>query len=214
MHQATISIEDDTAYAAATAGNDAVIELWCNEHCDLLHVRGPADGAVEYVSERVGVRDRLREGDEQLVVTEDCLQQHEEGYIETYVRRHGCLLLPPLRYQDGAKRVRVLALDGERLSGFFRDLNDDYDVDVAATHAVSAPVSGSPLLRLGAFDPDLSARQREVLLAAWEAGYYEIPREVTTEELAAEFGLDRRTVEDHVRRAERKLVDALAEHLA
>lgn len=213
MHQATIRIEDDTAYASATADNDAVIELWCNEHCDLLHVLGPADDAIEHVSRQVGVRDRIREGDEQLIITKDCLKQHEEGYIETYVQRHDCLLLPPLKYKDGAKRVRVLALDSQRLTNFFRDLNDDFPVDVISKQTASAPVSGSPLLRVGVSFPNLSARQQEVLLAAWQEGYYEIPREVTTAELAEMFDLDRRTVEDHIRRAEQKLVDALAGHL-
>lgn len=213
MDEATIRIEDDTAYASATAGNDAAIELWCNEHCDLLHVLGPADDAIEYVNEQVGVRDRIQDGNEQLIITQDCLKQHEEGYIETYVQRHDCLLLPPLKYQNGAKRVRVLALDSDRLTSFFRDLTDDFKVEVDSKRTIGVPVSGSPLFRLDLFLPDLSTRQHEVLLKAWQQGYYEIPRGVTTSELADEFDLDRRTVEDHIRRAEKKLVDALGEHL-
>ena len=213
MHEATIRIDDDTAYASATAGNDAAIELWCNEHCDLLRVRGPADDAVEYVEREIGVRDRVRDGDEQLLVTEDCLKRHEAGNVETYVQRHGCLLLPPLTYRNGTKQVRVLAIDGQRLTAFFRDLTDDFDVEVEAKRTVDAPVSGSPLGSPDQSIPEFSPRQHEVLLAAWERGYYEIPREVTTAELAESFGLDRRTVENHLRRAERKLVDALAEHL-
>jgi len=214
MEEATILIDDDTTYASATAGNDAAIELWCNEHCDLLHVTGPADDAVEYVNREVGVRDRIRDGDDQLIITQDCLKQHEEGYIERYVQRHDCLLLPPLKYERGAKRVRVLALDSKRLTSFFRDLTEDFNVDVDSKQTVSVPVSGSPLLRLDGVLPDLSARQQEVLLAAWERGYYEIPRKVTTAELATAFDLDRRTVEDHLRRAEQKFVDAIGEHLA
>lgn len=213
VHQATIRIEDDTAYASATSGNDAVIELWCNEHCDLLHVLGPADDAIEYVNQQVGVRDQMQKGGEQLIITNACLKQHEEGYVETYVQRHDCLLLPPLKYQDGAKRVRVLALDSQRLTNFFRDLNEDFPVEVISKQTVNVPVSGSPLLRLGGFLPSLSARQQEILLAAWEEGYYEIPRQVTTEELAERFDLNRRTVEDHIRRAEQKLIDELAAHL-
>lgn len=213
MEEATIRIEDDTAYASATAGNDAAIELWCNEHCDLLHVLGPGDEAIEYVRRQVGVRDRIRDGKEQLIITKDCLKQHEEGYIETYLQRHDCLLLPPLKYQNGMKRVRVLALDSERLTSFFRDLTGDFNVEVDSKRTVAVPVSGSPFLQLDLFLPDLSARQHEVLFKAWEDGYYEIPRQVTTAELAEEFDLDRRTVEDHIRRAEKKFVDALAEHL-
>lgn len=213
MHETTIRIADDTAYASATAGNDATIELWCNEHCDLLRVHGPADGVIEYVKHRVGIQDRVRDGDEQLIVTQDCLKQHEEGYIERYVQRHSCLLLPPIRYENGAKCVRVLALDGQRLTEFFRDLSEDFEVTVDSKRTTNVPVSGSPLVRAELFVPDLSPRQHEVLLAAWEEGYYEIPRGITTAELADSFDLDRRTVENHIRRAEQKLVDAVAEHL-
>lgn len=213
MEEATIRIEDDTAYASATAGNDAVIELWCNEHCDLLHVLGPGEEAIDYVRRQVGVRDRIRDGNEQLIITKDCLKQHEEGYIETYLQRHDCLLLPPLTYQDGMKRVRVLALDSERLTSFFRDITNDFTVEVDSKRTIAVPVSGSPFLQLDLFLPDLSTRQHEVLFKAWEDGYYEIPRQVTTAEIAEEFDLDRRTVEDHIRRAEKKFVDALAEHL-
>jgi predicted DNA binding protein len=213
VHEATIRIDDDTVYASATAGNDAAIGLWCNDHCDLLRVHGPADGVVDHVEREIRVQDRVRDGEEQLLVTADCLRQHEDGTVETYVQRHGCLLLPPLIYRNGTKQVRVLALDGQRLTAFFRDLTDDFDVEVEAKRTVDAPVSGSPLRSPDQSIPELSARQHEVLLAAWERGYYEIPREVTTAELAESFGLDRRTVENHLRRAERKLVDALAEYL-
>ncbi|SDJ25649.1 hypothetical protein SAMN05216226_101352 [Halovenus aranensis] len=214
MEQVTIQIADDSAYVSATKDSDALIELWCNEHCDLLYVVGAADGVVEHVRDQVGVRDDIREGNERVIVTEDCLKQHEEGYIETYVQRHDCLLLPPLRYEDGAKHVRVLALDSGRLGDFFNDINEDFPVDVASTQTVTVPVSGSPLAGLGRVSSELTHRQRAVLSTAWQEGYYEIPREVTTAELAAMFDLNRRTVEDHIRRAEQKLVGAFSEQLS
>lgn len=213
MEQVTIQIKDDSAYVSATQDSDAVIELWCNEHCDLLYVVGAADSVVESVRDQVGVRDDIREGNERVIITEDCLKQHEEGYIETYVTRHDCLLLPPLRYEDGAKHVRVLALDSQRLTDFFNDINDDLPVDVASTQTVTVPVSGSPLPR-DSVSPGLTPRQRAVLSTAWQEGYYEIPRGVTTAELGAMFDLNRRTVEDHLRRAERKLVSAFSDQLS
>ncbi|MFC7071923.1 helix-turn-helix domain-containing protein [Halovenus rubra] len=214
MQQVTIQIKDNTAYALATEDSEAVIKLWCNEHCDLLHLIGPADDAIEYVSNHVGVRDDIQEGDERVIITEDCLKQHEQGYIERYVQRHDCLLLPPLQYKNGAKHVQVLALESQRLTDFFNDINDDFSVDVASTQTVNVPVTGSPMPKLGGFSPSLSPRQRAVLVTAWQEGYYEIPREVTTTELAEMFDLSRRTVEDHLRRAEQKIVGVFSEHLS
>ncbi|UIP01173.1 helix-turn-helix domain-containing protein [Halobaculum sp. CBA1158] len=55
----------------------------------------------------------------------------------------------------------------------------------------------------------LTDRQREVLRTAFEAGYYDWPRECTGEEVAAELGITSATFSEHVHAAERTLVAAL-----
>ena len=52
----------------------------------------------------------------------------------------------------------------------------------------------------------LTDRQREVIETAFEMGYYEVPREVSTEDLAAELDVDDSTVAEHLQRAERNLL--------
>ncbi|SEO56273.1 hypothetical protein SAMN04487948_103243 [Halogranum amylolyticum] len=219
MYEATFRIPDAGSYAAATAGSDARIELWCNDHCDLLHVTAGDDSeaaaaVVARVEELVGVQDRLETTDELVVVTADCLKSHDSSHVETYLARHGCLLLPPLRYARGAKLCRVLALDPAALSACYRDLVDDgYRVGVESKREISAVRQDAPLLRLDDALPTLTERQREVLTTAFDAGYYEIPRRTTTEEIAAVVGVERRTAEEHLRRAENKLLAGVIEYL-
>jgi len=55
----------------------------------------------------------------------------------------------------------------------------------------------------------LTDRQREVLRAAFEAGYYDWPRGRTGEEVAEELGISSATFSEHVRAAERKLLATL-----
>jgi len=57
----------------------------------------------------------------------------------------------------------------------------------------------------------LTERQREVVTTAYEMGFYEVPRETTTETVANELGVDASTVSEHLQRAERNL---LGRHLA
>jgi DNA-directed RNA polymerase specialized sigma24 family protein len=57
---------------------------------------------------------------------------------------------------------------------------------------------------------ELTDRQREVIQTAYDSGYYEVPREVTTDDLAAELDVDPSTVAEHLQRAERNL---LSHHL-
>ncbi len=71
----------------------------------------------------------------------------------------------------------------------------------------------SPELRkFGAYDgrdqplDQLTDRQREMVRTAYEMGYYEVPRTVTTEDVAAELDVDPSTVAEHLQRAERNLL--------
>ena len=212
MFEATFLIRGDVAYAEATANDGVRVELWCNEHCDLLHVRGDATEAVRAeVEAAVGVADVLARGGESIVVTEACLRPHTEGNVERYLERHDCLLLPPLRYEDGGKLVRVLTLDAANLTRFYEDVRGSFDVTVRSKREVRAVAQDRPLLAPDA--PALSDRQAEAISAAWDEGYYERPRETTTTALAAAMGVDRRTFEEHLRRAEAKVVGALVDRV-
>ena len=212
MYEATVSVAGGGPYEAATADGDATIELWCNDHCDMLVVRGPAsEAALARVDDEVGVRERLERDDQVLIVTDACLQDRETATIEPYLVRHGCLLVPPLRYADGAKRCRVLALDGETLSAFYHDLVADFPVTVERTRQVDDIQGETPESTPATLLAGLTPRQREVFGVAHEQGYYELPRETTTAKIADVVGVDRRTAEEHLRRAEKKLADAVTD---
>lgn len=57
----------------------------------------------------------------------------------------------------------------------------------------------------------LTDRQRDVLQVAYKEGYYDVPRNASTEDVAAEVGIDPSTVAEHLQRAERNL---LTQHLS
>lgn len=52
----------------------------------------------------------------------------------------------------------------------------------------------------------LTDRQQEVVQRAFEMGYYEVPREVSTSDVAAALEVDPSTVAEHLQRAERNLL--------
>ncbi|WP_276251556.1 PAS domain S-box protein [Haloarcula rara] len=56
---------------------------------------------------------------------------------------------------------------------------------------------------------ELTDRQREVLRSAYLAGYYEWPRDTTAEQLAETLDIASSTLHQHLRRAERNLLDRL-----
>ena len=89
----------------------------------------------------------------------------------------------------------------ERISNEIAELQAD-GIDVTLRKLQNYRVQHSPL-------DSLTDRQREVLEVAFETGYYDVPRQASTTELAAELGLDDSTVSEHLQRAERNLLAAV-----
>jgi len=84
---------------------------------------------------------------------------------------------------------------------------------ISGTIRAYESAGASPDLRkLGAYegrdDPTdaLTDRQEEVLRTAFDVGYYEVPREAATADVAAELGVDPSTVAEHLQRAERNVL--------
>ena len=52
----------------------------------------------------------------------------------------------------------------------------------------------------------LTEKQREVLTAAFQSGYFDIPRKMSSDELAVKLGIRNATFVAHRRKAERRLL--------
>jgi hypothetical protein len=55
----------------------------------------------------------------------------------------------------------------------------------------------------------LTIQQMRVIRLAYEEGYYSVPRKINTEKLAKLLKMDKGTVGEHLRRAERNIMDSL-----
>lgn len=69
---------------------------------------------------------------------------------------------------------------------------------IAATSITQDDLEGNPLL---------SERQVSVVQAAWDAGWYDIPRKITLGDLSKKLDLGRSTVSEHLVRAEGTIID-------
>lgn len=55
----------------------------------------------------------------------------------------------------------------------------------------------------------LTAKQKQVLLTAFALGYYDVPRRISSEDLSRHLKADKSTIVEHLRKAERKLIDRI-----
>lgn len=96
-------------------------------------------------------------------------------------------------------------VDAAALVGRFLDQHPSIELASKRTKPELTPLFSSAELQR-AIDQRLTARQREVLVAAYEARFYEQPRVAAAAEVAEELGISGATFSEHRRAAERKLV--------
>lgn len=106
---------------------------------------------------------------------------------------------------EGRWLLQVAFPDRTALGGFLADLRER-DLPFELLQAPGLHDDGDPL------GPDVSDKQFEALRAAFEAGYFDVPRRSTLEELAAELGISEQGVSERLRRGLATVLDeALAE---
>jgi predicted DNA binding protein len=54
---------------------------------------------------------------------------------------------------------------------------------------------------------ELTEKQREVITKARQLGYYDVPRRATTKQVAEALGISKATAVEHIRKAERRLIE-------
>lgn len=120
----------------------------------------------------------------------------ERAIAEAFTTGTLVVTLPIWFRGDGSVDLTILGA-GSELRGAIAAVREIADVTVLA---VREGWSDSP--------PLLTDRQREVLAAAYEAGYYDYPRTATQDEVASTLGITGSTVAEHLRNAEAALVAA------
>jgi predicted DNA binding protein len=132
--------------------------------------------------------------------------------VDECILAYGCSILWPALFMEGEEFYTVLAPTRERLKQLLERLEDFGGATLLALTEVGA-ADLQMSMNLAGVAGTLTKRQLEVLLAAVNAGYYRSPREVSTENLAKAFGIGRTTLEEHLRKAQSKVLTSVMDVL-
>lgn len=161
--------------------------------------------------------DILEMTEERETVDAELLARQENGGLFEFVVTDNCPAV--FLGEQGALPRQVDSVDGEgRITAElptgtdasavidrFLDEHPDAELVTKRQQPYSTPMFSHRELQRGVKEL-LTDRQREVLTAAHETGYYSWPRETTGEELAEELDISPATLHQHLRTAEQKLV--------
>lgn len=121
----------------------------------------------------------------------------------------GCTVVWPITAEHGWKRYTVIAPTRTRASALVERMRELGEVEVEKV----APVDGSELeatIPLSTVTRNMTDRQLEALRVAIERGYFETPREASTEDLAKHLDVSRTTYQEHLRKATNVVMESFA----
>ncbi len=115
-------------------------------------------------------------------------------------------LAKPVIIKDGFEYLTVASWDKERIKSFFKRIN-------ALRPNAKADILTMKERRLDLFLPgalsELTDLQRNALESAVERGYYSFPRKNSLEEISKAVKMPRTTFQNHLRKAEEKIMPAV-----
>jgi len=119
-----------------------------------------------------------------------------EERINSYINKGGTILRASVESEGWKLRIRFVNRD--QFDAFRSNLSEQgFSYSLLELTEPDKP-------RIGGID--LTPRQHEVLVAAWEHGYYEIPREISSNELAEKLGISHQALSELLRRGINKLI--------
>jgi predicted DNA binding protein len=195
---------------------DTPISMWCLWNRELLQVpsRDPKLlKEVEKILRRTGhVVDQWADAKAARLFLLDCTCSRYRNSLWNMIEANQCWDDPPVVYQNGWANFRVISFEADRPKHLFDELRKQGRAELVRKRELSLSVLPTSVWTHVLFG-DLTAKQAQSLLSAHRFGYYSSPRQVTTEHIAASLGVGRTTYEEHLRKAENRVISALIPYL-
>jgi len=197
-----------------------IMAWWCNFGKDVLEVSyGGVDSPVEFEEDvgktihALGGREvRRTEGDSRMQLVVKC--SRAVYGISRAFERNNCLELHPTIFTAGWEWYRLVAFAERDLKSFFNDLDKKCEVEITSKKTVDqGSMRETFVISTSALLGGLTGNQTEALLLALNSGYYAVPKKATTEYVASRLGLPRTTFEEHLRKAESKVLQSVAPYV-
>ncbi|WIV66088.1 helix-turn-helix domain-containing protein [Natrialbaceae archaeon AArc-T1-2] len=210
MYEVSFKLRHECPYRGLSERFPGVsIREWFLQDCQILEITAPDvddDELLEAIDELGTALHTSVDGSDLHVIVQSCACSIEESIVRTF-ERHNCVHLPPTVYRNGWEHYTVIGFDEGDVIALLAELDESREIDVLSKTSIEErQVPHSSLISVDRLFDGLTDRQLEALRIALDAGYYDQPRGASIVELADETTVARATFEEHLRKAENKLV--------
>jgi len=191
------------------------ISMWCIWNRELVQVPTVDEGKLKAIEKEIRkaghIIDRWVEAGESRIFMLRCTCGNLDSPWNVW-EAHEFVDAPPAVFRDGWGYFRVISFDESRTRDLFRDMNKRGPTELIRKRELPLTVLPSSVWVNSLFG-DLTGKQVDAMLKAHRYGYYNAPREITTESIANGLGVSRSTYEEHLRKAENRIIGNLIPYL-
>ena len=196
----------------------ASVQRWCNLQVDILEIDSPVEEeaskieawlrqAVKALGAKLIRINRYSSRALEAVVGCKCALDNSSVSMVEWA---GCIPVMPVSYEGGFEHCRLLAFTKESLDSVMKRLSKVSRLEIESKSVVPRESArGAITIPVDEFLGALTGKQLGAFMAAMQAGYYSLPKRVTMEEIASSQGMKRSTFEEHLRKAELKILQSM-----
>jgi len=191
--------------------------VWCNREYEVIEVivEKPEEylAVMDELSKIGGIVDESSDRDRVHIVTKRCFCTSENS-VGKNIDALDLLHVSPVVYERGWEYFRVIAFRHEDLKKLLQRLEEmAYGVEVLRRVPFNGFIASSLTLTADALFSDLTEKQMDALLTAYNNGYYRLPRQADVEAIASKKRVPRTTFQEHLKKAENKIIASLVPYM-
>jgi hypothetical protein len=193
--------------------------IWCNRENDVVEVvvRNPEDYplVMKEVSAHpiMDVIEEVSDNHRFYLSVSECRCMNQDTIIR-HIGKLDILNIFPNMVENGWVYHRLIVFRHEDLKELLERFEKrDYFYKILRKVPLDGFVASSVTMSADALLSGLTEKQMEAILAAHRYGYYKLPRDADVQRIAAKQKVPRTTFQEHLKKAENKLVTALVPHI-
>ncbi len=195
------------------------ISIWCNRENDVIEV--VVRNAEEYplvmkeirALRIVEVMDEISDERRLYLNVHQCNCMKEDTIVR-HIGQLDILNIFPNVIENGWTYHRLVVFKHENLEDLLRRLDEwGWFYKIMRKVPFDGYIAGSLALSAHSLFSELTEKQMEAVLTAYRYGYYNLPRGADLQAIAAKKQVPRTTFQEHLKKAENKLVGALIPHM-
>jgi predicted DNA binding protein len=224
MFEITFKIQHNCPYTRFSIKhpNVRVVE-WCNNKTHVMEIQSPdiatfakieddLEDLLKWKGGRVLKRSFVS-GDLQLVL-KTCRCNKIVPNVSDVIESNAGLTIPPDIYFGGWEEYKAIGFRDADYRRMFKDLSALGPVEILQKNVLpEKSMRDTFAITLSTVFSELTEKQIESLLVALDHGYYKIPKQITAEAIAEDSHLARTTYEEHLRKAESKILQAISPYV-